>query len=63
MLLTLKEPMDFDGKASDFNESTESTEDVKLLELRIFEVVDLGLLQKSATYFASRTSNLCFHVN
>ena len=39
VLLTLKESMDFDGK------------EVKLLELRIFEVGDLGLLQKSATYF------------
>eukprot|EP00438_Fugacium_kawagutii_P021603 Skav212187 [mRNA] locus=scaffold754:521709:536586:- [translate_table: standard] len=39
VLVSFKEPMDFDGK------------DVKTLDLRVFEFSDLGLLQKSATYF------------
>eukprot|EP00435_Cladocopium_sp_Y103_P072912 s597_g41.t1 len=39
VLVSFKEPMDFDGK------------DVKTLDMRVFEFSDLGLLQKSATYF------------
>lgn len=39
VLVTFKEALDFDGK------------DVKTLDMRVFEFSDLGLLQKSATYF------------
>lgn len=67
VVVSLKEAMDFDGKATQSVSAISSVvfcyvtvcliwlfdQDVKMLDLRVFEFSDLGIFQKSAMYFAA----------